>query len=203
MSMRRLWTLTTATKWNRFTVSKCRNDHRYITWMTANFRLPQLKAKTTKMLFQAARSVSNNNIQPDRNKKTPLDRLVVIYGNGQIENAKGADELDDEFLWVRRKAKCCNRDTYVQSNCVNCQNHLCEECGYSCTECGKFICNSCISVLWVHQRKSLIIWLIFLFVLAVAVEMWINHYVRNAPSSVNSFKCEIKFTQQMDCISLF
>ncbi|XP_013117059.2 apoptosis regulatory protein Siva [Stomoxys calcitrans] len=111
-----------------------------------NNKMKQIHAKTTQMLFQAARSVSNNNIQPDRNKKSPLYRLVVLYGNGQIEPAKGAEEQDDEFLWVRRKAKCCNRDTYVQSNCINCQNNLCEECGYSCTECGAFVCNSCISL---------------------------------------------------------
>ncbi|XP_005180795.1 apoptosis regulatory protein Siva-like [Musca domestica] len=109
-------------------------------------KMKQIYAKTTKMLFQAARSVSNNNIQPDRNKKTPLHRLVVISGNGQIEPAKQADEQDDEFLWVRRKAKCCNRDTYVQDKCVNCQNDLCEECGYSCVECGKFVCSPCISL---------------------------------------------------------
>lgn len=103
--------------------------------------------KTTKLLFQAARSVGNNNIQPTVNKKIPLCKLVVLFGNGQVESAKGADELDEEFLWVRRKAKCCNRETYVQGDCTNCQKPLCEECGYSCVDCGYFICNSCVTVL--------------------------------------------------------
>uniref|UniRef100_A0A1L8E7F1 Putative apoptosis regulatory protein siva n=1 Tax=Haematobia irritans TaxID=7368 RepID=A0A1L8E7F1_HAEIR len=109
-------------------------------------KMKKIHAKTTKMLFQGARSISSKNILLDHNKKTPLDRLVVLFGNGQIESARNADEQDDEFLWIRRKAKCCNRETYVQSNCTNCQNYLCEECGYSCTECNSFICNSCISL---------------------------------------------------------
>lgn len=140
------------------------------------------------MLFQAARSVSNNNIQPDRNKKTPLHRLVVISGNGQIEPAKQADEQDDEFLWVRRKAKCCSRDTYVQDKCVNCQNDLCEECGYSCVECGKFVCSPCISLLYVflsiflHYISNLEI----LFIITVVVEMSNNHYAKNVPCLLRS-----------------
>ncbi|XP_037812925.1 apoptosis regulatory protein Siva-like [Lucilia sericata] len=109
-------------------------------------KMKEIHAKTTKLLFQAARSVSNNNIQPNRNKKTPVSSMVVLFGNGQIEAAKGAEDLEEEFLWVRRKAKCCDRETYVQSDCTNCQKPLCEECGFSCTECGQFICNSCVTV---------------------------------------------------------
>lgn len=87
------------------------------------------------------------NKDSNNNKKVPLSRLVVLFGNGQIETAKGSEDLDEEFLWVRRKAKCCDRDTYVQSDCINCQKSLCEECGYSCTECGEFICNTCVTIL--------------------------------------------------------
>ncbi|KAM7347910.1 apoptosis regulatory protein Siva-like [Cochliomyia hominivorax] len=109
-------------------------------------KMKQIHDKTTQLLFQAARSMSNNNVQPNCNKKTHVSSLVVIFGNGQVESASGADELEEEFLWIKQKAKCCNRETYVQSDCTNCQQPLCEECGYSCVECGLFVCNTCVTV---------------------------------------------------------
>lgn len=86
-------------------------------------------------------------MQPNDNQKPPISSLVMLFGNGQIETTKEAEDIYDEFLWVKRKAKCCDRETYVQSDCTNCQKPLCEECGFSCAECGKFICNVCVTIL--------------------------------------------------------
>lgn len=101
--------------------------------------------KTTKLLFQAAQTMNN-----EKGTKVHLSRLVILLGNGVIEPSKEADEYDEEFMWIKRKAICCQRETYVQSECTNCQKSLCEECGFSCQECGYFICNSCVTILQVN-----------------------------------------------------
>ncbi|TMW50371.1 hypothetical protein DOY81_004556 [Sarcophaga bullata] len=106
-------------------------------------KMKEIHDKTKKLLFQAARSIDHNT---ENNKKVPLSRLVVLLGNGVIEPTRDADEYDEEFMWIKDKAECCQRETYVQSDCTNCQKPLCEECGFSCQECGNFICNSCVTV---------------------------------------------------------
>lgn len=118
--------------------------------------------KTTKMLFDAAQNRAefidtNNNKQNGHslNAKVPLPswKLVSLQGNGDVETLRcpeglDEDDPDNEFLWVKRPAKCCQRDTYVQSQCGNqCSKDLCEFCGYSCLECGVFICNTCVDIL--------------------------------------------------------
>lgn len=121
--------------------------------------------KTTKMLFKAAQNkssnIDNNNNNNNKQQKQsingnvslPVWKLVSLQGNGDVESLRcpeGVDEDDpaNEFLWVKKTAKCCQRQTYVQSHCGNqCSKDLCEFCGYSCLECGVFICNTCVDIL--------------------------------------------------------
>lgn len=114
------------------------------------------------MLFQAQQnqitaSDNNNNNnkynKPATEELLPLWKLVFLRGNGDVDSLpypEGIDEDDpaNEFLWVKKHSKCCDRKTYVQSHCGNqCFKNLCEFCGYSCVECGIFLCNSCVDVL--------------------------------------------------------
>uniref|UniRef100_A0A1A9W214 Apoptosis regulatory protein Siva n=1 Tax=Glossina brevipalpis TaxID=37001 RepID=A0A1A9W214_9MUSC len=112
-----------------------------------NKKMKQIHDRTTKLLFQGARSFNKSGNPTSENSKKPQSwELVILSGNGVIEMAKDVGELVDEFLWVKRKAICCDRETYVQSQCCNCQKALCEGCGYSCNDCGIFLCNLCVEI---------------------------------------------------------
>ncbi|KAI9588939.1 apoptosis regulatory protein Siva-like [Glossina fuscipes] len=108
-------------------------------------KMKQIHDRTTKLLFQAARSFNSNRTSENSKKAQPW-KLVNLSGNGVIEMVRGIEDLSDEFLWVKRKAKCCDRETYVQSECCNCHKALCEGCGYSCNDCGIFLCNLCVEI---------------------------------------------------------
>lgn len=120
-----------------------------------NFVLKIFSEKTTKMLFNAQQSqnTASDNNKPMSTVPLPLWKLVSIRGNGDVESLPCPDGVDEddptnEFLWVKRQSKCCDRKSYVQSHCGNqCSKDLCEFCGYSCIECGVFLCNFCVDIL--------------------------------------------------------
>ncbi|KAH8336082.1 hypothetical protein KR074_009330, partial [Drosophila pseudoananassae] len=54
----------------------------------------------------------------------------------------------------RKKSRCCQRPTLIHALCVNCTMDLCEECGYSCGECYRFICRSCVTLFGNRPNES-------------------------------------------------
>jgi len=75
-----------------------------------------------------------------------LCEQYYLLGDGSIVLRNLRTDLSNPRL-ERVKSRCCQRQTLIHDICVNCVMDLCEECGYSCGECSRFICRSCVTLL--------------------------------------------------------
>ncbi|XP_004524945.1 uncharacterized protein LOC101462040 [Ceratitis capitata] len=109
-------------------------------------KMNKIHQKTINLLFKAARdNKSLNRGQSKTEEDVPLWQQVVLCGNGEVLSKNVTDLIVDISLESRR-SKCCHRDAFVRSDCCNCSQVLCEYCGYSCAECGVFLCVSCVAL---------------------------------------------------------
>ncbi|XP_033246536.1 apoptosis regulatory protein Siva-like [Drosophila miranda] len=79
--------------------------------------------------------------------------LYGLTGNGSISIRNMAIDIVNPRL-ERKRSRCCQRQTLIHDRCGNCTNYLCEECGYSCRECSKFICRACVTVFGNHFDEA-------------------------------------------------
>ncbi|KAH8286751.1 hypothetical protein KR018_004696, partial [Drosophila ironensis] len=84
--------------------------------------------------------------QPDMEElQAALHSQYQLLGDGSIQVRNMKPDVANPTL-ERKKSRCCHRDTLIHGICANCTMDLCEECGYSCSECMKFICRSCVTL---------------------------------------------------------
>ncbi|KAH8358385.1 hypothetical protein KR200_005388, partial [Drosophila serrata] len=104
-------------------------------------KMREVHERTTKMLFEGAAA---NQERPEEH--TALHEHYFLLGDGSILLRDMRPDSENPAL-ERRKSRCCQRQTLIHGTCINCDMDLCEECGYSCSECSEFICRSCVTVL--------------------------------------------------------
>ncbi|EDW43703.1 GM16243 [Drosophila sechellia] len=75
-------------------------------------------------------------------EETALFEQYYLLGDGSIGLRNHSINLSNPSL----KSRCCQLPTLIHDICVNCVMDLCEECGYSCGECSKFICRNCVTL---------------------------------------------------------
>ncbi|KAH8245219.1 hypothetical protein KR032_006703 [Drosophila birchii] len=116
-------------------------------------KMREVHERTTKMLFKGAAAASQEKAgvaaAPARGGEaaaTTLHEQYQLLGDGTILVRDMRPDAVNPSL-ERRKSRCCQRRTLIHGSCINCTMDLCEECGYSCTECSQFICRSCVTVL--------------------------------------------------------
>ncbi|XP_016995455.2 uncharacterized protein [Drosophila takahashii] len=83
--------------------------------------------------------------QQGQEQQPQLCEQYQLLGDGTIMLRNLRADLSNPRL-ERHKSRCCQRQTLIHDICVNCTMDLCEECGYSCGECSKFICRSCVTL---------------------------------------------------------
>ncbi|XP_037936577.1 apoptosis regulatory protein Siva-like [Teleopsis dalmanni] len=107
-------------------------------------RMKDIHNKTINMLFKAAREFNSNSLNNNiKQPPIPLWKQISLSGDGRIEFRNEVDPVD--LPKHKKRATCCDRETLIQETCCNCSTlTLCEECGYSCVECDKFLCRSCV-----------------------------------------------------------
>ncbi|XP_043660301.1 apoptosis regulatory protein Siva-like [Drosophila teissieri] len=117
-------------------------------------KMKEVHEKTTKMLFDGAAGSGQGQGQNPLDPLNPLGagqeepalcEQYQLLGDGTIILRNLRTDLANPRL-ERHKSRCCQRQTLVHDTCVNCMMDLCEECGYSCVECSKFICRSCVTL---------------------------------------------------------
>lgn len=96
------------------------------------------------MLFDGA--ANQEQAAAGKQEAPALHEHYQLLGDGSILLRDMRPDAVNPCL-ERRNSRCCQRHTLIHGNCINCTMDLCEECGYSCTECSKFICRSCVTVL--------------------------------------------------------
>ncbi|EDX00785.2 apoptosis regulatory protein Siva [Drosophila yakuba] len=104
-------------------------------------KMKEVHEKTTKMLFDGAAGSGQGQGQ----EEPELCEQYQLLGDGTIILRSLRTDLANPRLELH-KSRCCQRQTLVHDICVNCMMDLCEECGYSCGECSKFICRSCVTL---------------------------------------------------------
>ncbi|XP_017067610.1 apoptosis regulatory protein Siva-like isoform X2 [Drosophila eugracilis] len=101
------------------------------------------------MLFDGAASSgqgqnSSNELGQGQEQPALCDQYM-LFGDGTIIVRNLQADASNPRL-ERRKSRCCQRQSLIHDVCSNCTMDLCEECGYSCGECSKFICRSCVTL---------------------------------------------------------
>ncbi|KAH8345014.1 hypothetical protein KR059_000594 [Drosophila kikkawai] len=105
-------------------------------------KMREVHERTTKMLFEGAAASH----APSVATAPALHEHYHLLGDGSILLRDLHPDAANPCL-ERLKSRCCQRQTLIHGSCINCSMDLCEECGYSCTECTHFICRSCVTVL--------------------------------------------------------
>lgn len=116
-------------------------------------KMKEVHEKTTKMLFDGAAGSGQGQGQGQNpsnglgqgQEQPALCEQYQLLGDGTILLRNLRADLSNPRL-ERQKSRCCQRPTLIHDICVNCTMDLCEECGYSCGECSKFICRSCVTL---------------------------------------------------------
>ncbi|SPP89273.1 uncharacterized protein LOC117590830 [Drosophila guanche] len=115
------------------------------------------KSQSKVLVTQKISDKSNQEKMKQIHEKTPDDGAIIIApppeqfrlygltGNGGITIRNLANDVINPGL-ERRRSRCCHRLTLIHDRCGNCTDDLCEECGYSCSECSTFICRACVTV---------------------------------------------------------
>ncbi|XP_068158392.1 uncharacterized protein [Drosophila tropicalis] len=118
-------------------------------------KMKAVHEKTTQMLFSASAAGSKDKPQQSNVLLVPTGATVPrataaslhehyqLLGNGIIHLRDLHPDAANPNL-ERRKSRCCQRQTLIHDKCCNCSMDLCEECGYSCAECGQFVCRTCV-----------------------------------------------------------
>ncbi|XP_034118311.1 uncharacterized protein LOC132796122 isoform X1 [Drosophila nasuta] len=116
-------------------------------------KMKAVHEKTTKMLFKAAADLKatkagttngTQSMPSERRQLQPYEQYQLIGDGNLILRDLNPDAVNPEL--VRHMSKCCRRPTFIRAACANCTFDLCEECGYSCVECQKFICRTCVTL---------------------------------------------------------
>lgn len=108
-----------------------------------NIKFNSFADKTVGLLFEGAKNNSNNNRVYECKKEK--FKNIRLDGDGNIIFLNGAptSKSDDKI-----RCASCGRDSLIQSECSDCNLHLCEYCGVSCANCMEaHLCKHCLQLL--------------------------------------------------------
>ncbi|XP_055383662.1 uncharacterized protein LOC129613567 isoform X1 [Condylostylus longicornis] len=99
-------------------------------------RMKEIYNKTRELLFRGAKDM-NANLE-----KSYDFMNIFLNGTGNIKYENGIKTLK-----ILKNSNCCNKISYIASDCSNCNLCLCEHCGFSCVNlCGAVLCTTCITL---------------------------------------------------------
>ncbi|XP_033172067.1 uncharacterized protein LOC117148662 [Drosophila mauritiana] len=122
-------------------------------------KMKEVHEKTIKMLFDGAagngQGTGQNALNPlgQGQEEPALCEQYYLLGDGSIVLRNLRTDLSNPRMECH-KSRCCQRQTLIHDICVNCVMDLCEECGYSCGECSRFICRSCVTLFGNQVEKE-------------------------------------------------